>query len=237
MARLAPNDTDRQFDLVLRITERSLRDLYAGGFRLCAFKSVHCDQRGGGPVLWASAGQPAPFVKLAWQERYYAFAGHRELAPGADYLDAQQLPVEVGATVDAVRVPGTPSGVHLKNAGRHGEPGLIAVRNTGAERLVCGLAQPSPRSDRPVPLSAFTLYGSLNTVVIAPLPKVVLSFTAEPLHVGAVVPRLFAPAVVVDLASQSTIVLDYDLDGGWSGNGDLARYVPPGTFLSAVIEP
>ncbi|MET9530760.1 MULTISPECIES: hypothetical protein [unclassified Streptomyces] len=208
----------------------TVRQLTAAGHRLLMFKAVQSEQSTGGlPVLWSSTSTYTTRTELAWTEQYYAFVTAGETPAGARLAGVDLTRVAPGQTLDVG--PGA-RGTVIGG----GTPGAVTISDTTAIPLSCGLAQPAPEGGAPVPVCSLPLAGQGQNVVF-PIGQVVLAFAADAPAPGSVVESAPGPAVQVDLDRMSPADLSYDVDSGWSWDGDFAAVVPGGGFVPALVHP
>ncbi|WP_327296641.1 twin-arginine translocation signal domain-containing protein [Streptomyces sp. NBC_01197] len=208
----------------------TVRQLTATGHRLLMFKAVQSEQSNGGlPVLWSSARTYTTRTELAWTEQYYAFVTAAETPEGARLAGVDLTRVSPGQTLDVGE------GARATVIGG-GTPGAVTISDTTAMPLSCGLAQPAPEGGGPVPVCALSLAGQGQNVVF-PVGQVVLAFAAGPLEPGSVVKSAPGPAIQVDLDRMSPADLSYDVESGWSWDGDFAAVVPADGFVAALVHP
>ncbi|WP_328318314.1 twin-arginine translocation signal domain-containing protein [Streptomyces sp. NBC_00388] len=219
-----------RYALRVNMPAGTVRQLTAAGRRLMVFKAVQSEQNTGGlPVLWASTDTYTTRTELAWTERYYAFVTARETPVGARLGGVEFIPVSPGQTFDVG--PGARGTVI---AG--GTPGAITISDTTAAPLSCGLAQPGPHGGLPVPVCSLPLAGQGQNVVF-PLGQVVLAFATDRSEPGSVMETAPGPAVQIDLDRMNSADLSYDVESGWSWDGDFAAVVPGGGFVGALVHP
>ncbi|WP_406069442.1 hypothetical protein OG372_16975 [Streptomyces sp. NBC_01020] len=208
----------------------TVRQLTASGHRLLMFKAVQSEQSTGGlPVLWSSTSTYTTRTELAWTEQYYAFVTPGDTPDGARLAGVDLTRVSPGQTLDVG------AGARSTVIGG-GTPGAVTISDTTATPLSCGLAQPAPAGGAPVPVCALPLAGQGQNVVF-PLGQVVLAFAAGPSAPGSVVESAPGPAVQVDLDRMSPADLSYDVESGWSWDGDFAAVVPGDGFVAALVHP
>lgn len=222
------NQQGSRYTIDIRLGGATADGLRRGGFRLYAYKAVACDQGGGSTLVWASGSRFERTVSLNWREDYRAFATGRPITAESCFLEETTRPVELGEALTVGQ------GGHLAGADDQGEPGRIVLRNATRRALTCGLAQPSPLGCGPAPVCALPLHGQ-NVDVITPLQEVALAFSTTPTRVGAVPGPVHGPVVLVDLTRGRFAELAYELDGGWSWDGDAASWLPAGSFAEALV--
>jgi hypothetical protein len=218
----------------IRLGAATAEGLRRGGFRLYAYKAVMCDQGGGSPTVWASVSRFGRTVGLNWREDYRVFATERPITAESCFLQEATRPVELGEVLTAGPGGRLEDTADTDLLGEGGEPGRVVLRNATRRPLTCGLAQPSPTGRGPVPVCALPLHGR-NVDVITPLQEVALTFSTTPARVGSVPGRVRGPVVLVDLTRGRLAELRYDLDGGWSWDGDAASWLPAGSFTDALV--
>ncbi|NDZ81461.1 twin-arginine translocation signal domain-containing protein [Streptomyces sp. SID10853] len=219
-----------RYEVRVNMPAATVDQLASTGHRLLMFKAVQSEQSAGGlPVLWSSTSTYRTRTELAWTEQYYAFVTPGETPEGARLAGVGLTRVAPGQTLDVG--PGVRSTVI-----GGGTPGAVTISDTTATPLSCGLAQPAPVGGAPVPVCALPLAGQGQTVVL-PVGQVVLAFATGSPAPGSVVKTAPGPAVQVDLDRMSPADLSYDVESGWSWDGDFAAAVPGGGFVAALVHP
>lgn len=228
------NQQGSRYTIDIRLGGATADGLRRGGFRLYAYKAVACDQGGGSPTVWASGSRFDRTVSLTWREDYRAFATEQPITAASCFLEEPTRPVELGELLTAGPGGRLAGATGTRGTTLPGEPGGVVLYNTTRRLLTCGLAQPSPLGCGPAPVCALPLHGQ-NADVITPLQQVALAFSTTPARVGSVPGRLHGPAVLVDLSRGRLADLRYDLDGGWSWDGETASWLPAGSFAETLV--
>ncbi|MEE4545119.1 hypothetical protein V2S66_24515 [Streptomyces sp. V4-01] len=218
------------YRISLTLPPQTVRELAAGGFRLCLMHAVRCDTADGVPLVWATTSGYAPTTVLAWTASPYGYAATGS-AQGGPIEALDMRPVALGQLLDVAANALT----SLDPA--PGDPRYVTVRSSAATPMACGTAQRPPvGSDVPAPYCSFPLHRGAF-VFLAPLPRVALAFTALPLTAGTAVRHLPGPTVLADLEAGGRVELAYDIDTGWSWQDPRVTAVPLDGLRRALVVP
>lgn len=217
-----------EYSVDLNMSAQTVGVLTSGLYQLLVFKVVQSAAPGGVPVLWGSIGGYSEVTRLSWTAHYYAFASTQQISRQSRLAGAGSMPIAPGQTLDVG--PGAVGTV--VDGGRSAD--TIRLRNTTVAPFSCGVAQPSPNGGPTMPLCAFPLSGR-KQVSIKPLEKVALVFASGPPRPGSVVRSSVGPTVLVDLGRANAAELTYDIDAGWSWDGEFAEAVPSGAFAGSLV--
>lgn len=228
------------YTIVLTLSPGTVRRLAAGGFRLCLLHAVRCDTADGVPLVWATTTAYAPTTTLEWSASPYGYAATGRTADGSPGGARDMSPVALGQVLDVA------ANALTSIDPQPGDPRYVTVRGTaptGPAGMACGAAERAPGApdspggpDGPAPYCCFPLYGGAF-VLLAPLPRVALAFTALPLDAGTAVRYLPGPAVLADVGAAGRVELAYDIDAGWSWRDPNVSAVPLGGLTRALVVP
>jgi hypothetical protein len=216
------------YGIEIKMDQQTVSLLGTGNYKLYLFKAVASAQGGGKPTVWASTTGYSTLTSIGWTENYFGYASTKEVQSGVNFGGIDTKQVDLGQTIDV-----GPNAVTTLDPKR-GIPGSISIENTTVQPYTCGLAQPSPQGGKPSPICAFPLYGK-NIDVITPIQKVALMFATQPLMAGTVIEQSFGPALLVNLTNSNNVSIGYNINGGWSWNGDAASELSRTGFVPALI--
>jgi hypothetical protein len=223
------NVTGSPYSLDITMTPATVKALADGRYQLFMFKAVQSAVGGGKPTVWSATSRYSALTKVNWTEQYYAYASTQEIRNGVNFLGSDTAQINLGQYLDVAANA-------LVSVSNGGTPQGITSRNLTTTAFTTGLAQPGPGSTEPAPICAFPLYGK-NLDLMIPLQKVALVFAAAPLQQGMVIESSIGPAVLVDLTLQNSATLAYDVNKGWSWNGNVASDIPADQFVQTLIVP
>jgi hypothetical protein len=217
----------------LTMNAKTVQTLLGQGNALVALSAVHGRDLAALPLVWSLTANYGETTLLRWKTAYAAYTSASPIVAGTVVHPAN--------TRDAVpgRAVNVGSGGVLTDGGT-GSPGAIEIVNGVGSSFTCGIQQSV--NDVLAPVCAYPLNG-LSTHTIVPLPYVVLVFTTTPLTVGeafdAAVPGLaLSPIVAIDLSSNATAGVQFDVDLGWSpSSGTSAETIAVGALVSKLIQP
>jgi hypothetical protein len=116
------------------------------------------------------------------------------------------------------------------NVTTNGISGAISITNQTTSQLTTGISQQNPMG-RSTSMCAFPLFGN-NRDVIAPIEQVALMFANQKVDTGTVIYQAFGPGIFIDLTSDPEREVSYDINQGWSWNGQAwAQTIPSNADL------
>lgn len=213
----------------IAMSPATVNALANGRYQLFMFKAVQSAVGGGMPTVWSATSRYSALTKVNWTEQYYAYASTQEIRNGVNFLGSDTAQINLGQYLDVAANA-------LVSVNNGATPQGITSRNLTTTPFTTGLAQPGPGSTEPAPICAFPLYGK-NMDLMIPRQKVALVFAAAPLEQGMVIESSIGPAVLVDLTLRNSATLEYDVNKGWSWNGNVASDIPADQFVQTLIVP
>ena len=223
------------YTITLTMHADTVRTLLGQGNVLVAFSAVRGRDMAALPLVWLLMPEYGETTLLQWSTTYMAYTAPPGIVAGAVVHARATLEVAPGHIVNA-------GAGGVLTAGGKGWPGAITIANTVESPLTCGIRQ-YVNGGPPAPVCAYPLNGGSWTQTIVPLPQVVLFFTTTPLTVGeafsANIPDLaLSPIVAVDLTSNPTANVAFDIDRGWSPQaGTIAGPIELQAVVSTLIQP
>ncbi|HEY6553563.1 MAG TPA: hypothetical protein VI669_09415 [Vicinamibacteria bacterium] len=207
----------------------TVQSLLASNYYLYGFKAVQATQGGGAPLVWFQSQTFSTSTVVDWEEQYQAYTSNSQIITNGQIFASNSVDIDLGQILMA-----GPGGVGpVVNGG----PSLaISIQNTTSGPFTCGISQMQNGSS--TPLCAFPLFGN-NLDVIAPIEKVLLLFSTIPVNTGTVIMQAYGPSILIDLTSDNTRSVDYDINAGWSWGGfNWAQQIAPNSQLvPLLIEP
>ncbi|MBY8882666.1 hypothetical protein [Actinacidiphila acidipaludis] len=224
---------DPPYEISLTIPPATVRELGAGGHRLCLMHAVRCDTADGVPLVWAIGGAYGPATTLTWTASLCGYAATGRNANGSPDGGWDMRPVALGQVLDVAD-----NALTSVNPAS-GDPRHVTVRSTAATPQACGAAQRAPDRfgpELPAPYCSFPLHRG-TFVLLAPMPRVALAFTALPLVAGTAVRHPPGPTVLVEVEAGDRVPLAYDIDAGWSSPDARVTSVPLDGLTRALVVP
>jgi hypothetical protein len=212
--------------VTINMTPETVTQLLSAGFFLYGFKVVQTNHAGS-PVVWFKTQEFSAATAVNWEEQYQAYTSRSQIIPGGKIVASFAADIILGQTlkVSAGGVGTVTDGVI---------PTAISILNTVP--FTCGISQLFGAVY--TPLCAFPLFGN-NQDVIAPIEKVFLMFSTQPVNTGTVIEQSYGPGILIDLTSLNQRAVNYDINEGWSWGGfSWANQYPPNSDLvPLLIEP
>jgi hypothetical protein len=230
------------YSVTVTMTSNTVSGLLGEGMQLVAFAAVQGTDNQALPLVWSVASSYGTTYTLSWTAAYGAYASSTPIAAGTLIQVATSSAISIGETLSVTAGP-------VGTVSSSGTPGFISISNTTSSQFTCGLEQ--TLGGVLVPFCVYPLYGN-NTQALIPLPTVVMLFTTAPALVGeAYSPAITAPlalhsglaadatgaAVAINLSSQSTATVAYDINAGWSSSGQQAQTIPSSQIIPTLIQP
>jgi len=222
-------DAGTPYEVTINMTAQTVSQLLAAGFFLYGFKAVQTSMTSGSPVVWFSTQQFSATTTVNWQEQYQAYTSNSQIIPGGNIVASFAASITLGETLN-VEAGG------VGNVTSTGVPTAISILNTVSTPFTCGISELQGASYNA--LCAFQLFGN-NEDVIAPIEKVFLMFSTQPVNTGTVVEQSYGPGLLIDLTASNQRSVNYDINAGWSWGGfSWAQQFPPNSNLvPLLIEP
>lgn len=216
------------YSVTITMNQTTVNALSTGGFYLYGFKAVKTTSVGA-PVVWFETGAFGLNTAISWSENYQAYTSNSQVIAGGQVVATNSYPIGLGQTLQIT----TPAGTGMVNT-QSGTPQAIDIANQTTTQFTCGISQSNPVG-AVTPMCAFTLYGNF-TDVIAPIEKVLLMFSTLPINTGTVVEQSYSPALLIDLTSENSRTVAFDINQGWSwGGGSWAQGYAANTDLVPLL--
>jgi hypothetical protein len=219
-------DAGTPYEVTINMTAQTVSQLLAAGFFLYGFKAVQASMTGGSPVVWFATQEFSATTMVNWQEQYQAYTSNSQIIPGGDIVASFAAGITLGETLNVEA-----GGVGTVTS--TGTPTAISILNTVSTPFICGISELQGTSYNP--LCAFPLFGN-NEDVIAPIEKVFLMFSTQPVNTGTVVEQSYGPGILIDLTASNQRTVNYDINAGWSWGGfSWAQQFPPNSNLVPLL--
>jgi len=217
------------YEVTINMTAETVSQLLAAGFFLYGFKAVQASITGGSPVVWFATQEFSATTMINWQEQYQAYTSNSQIIPGGNIVASFAAGITLGETLNV-----TAGGVG--DVTSTGLPTAISILNTVSTPFTCGISELQGATYNA--LCAFPLFGN-NEDVIAPIEKVFLMFSTQPVNTGTVIEQSYGPGILIDLTASNQRTVNYDINAGWSWGGfSWAQQFPPNSNLvPLLIEP
>lgn len=217
------------YEVTINMTAETVTQLLAANFFLYGFKAVQASLAGGSPVVWFATQEFSATTMINWEEQYQAYTSNSQIIPGGDIVASFAAGITLGETLNV-----TAGGVGEVTS--TGISTAISILNTVNTPFTCGISELQGTSYNA--LCAFPLFGN-NEDVIAPIEKVFLMFSTQPVNTGTVIEQSYGPGILIDLTASNQRTVNYDINAGWSWGGfSWAQQFPPNSNLvPLLIEP
>jgi hypothetical protein len=217
------------YEVTINMTAETVSQLLAAGFFLYGFKAVQTSITGGSPVVWFATQEFSATTMINWEEQYQAYTSNSQIIPGGDIVASFAAGITLGQTLNVAA-----GGVG--NVTSTGLPTAISILNTVSTPFTCGISELQGTTYNA--LCAFPLFGN-NEDVIAPIEKVFLMFSTQPVDTGTVIEQSYGPGILIDLTASNQRTVNYDINAGWSWGGfSWGQQFPPNSNLvPLLIEP
>ncbi|HST52101.1 MAG TPA: hypothetical protein VLJ61_08830 [Pyrinomonadaceae bacterium] len=220
------------YEVNITMSLATVQALTNGGYSLYGFKAVASSgQKAGAPLVWFSLpGQDLlTTTSVRWEEDYQAYISNTlSLNPLTQIVASADVDISLGQQWDVQEGGGTDV--------VDGLPLAISILNTTDTPYTCGISQLQQGVYNP--LCGFPLYGG-GLDVMVPIEKVVLTFSTLQVNTGTVIEQAYTSSIFIDLTSENTRNVNFDINQQWSwGGGSWAQQIPAGTsFNPFLIEP
>jgi hypothetical protein len=178
------------------------------------------------PLVWLRTQQYSLHTVVNYTSTFEAYTSLSALAPGGPVRIGFTAPIDIGEllTVSDVRGFGTVT----TDAGA----GAVAMVNTTNAQFTAGLCE---QGDELAAICGQPLYGN-GYALITPLPTIFLEFTSVPVQVGTALAASTGPGVLIDQSSSPECSVAFDINGGWSADGQpWIQPLPPRSNLAALL--
>jgi hypothetical protein len=219
-------DAGTPYQVTISMTAQTVSQLLAAGFFLYGFKAVQTSMAGGSPVVWFATQEFSATTTVNWQEQYQAYTSNSQIIPGGGITASFAASITLGQTlnVEAGGVGDVTSG---------GPSTAISILNTVSTPFTCGISELQGANYNA--LCAFPLFGN-NEDVIAPIERVFLMFSTQPVNTGTVIEQSYGPGILIDLTASNQRTVNYDINTGWSwGGGSWAQMFPPNSDMVPML--
>jgi hypothetical protein len=198
--------------------------LFDNGFYLYGFKAVISPPKNSAPLVWFTYSQYSLNNALTWTEQYAAYTSTTAIVSGVTIVSSADYPMNLGQTLNVT------GGSGIGNVTTNGISGAISITNQTTSPLTTGISQQNPMGEF-TSMCAFPLFGN-NTDVIAPIEQVALMFAKKKVNTGTVIYQAFSQGIFIDLTSDPEREVSYDINQGWSWNGQpWAQIIPSNANL------
>lgn len=239
--------SDKNYRVIITMSDDTVRDLAGSGFYLYAFKAVRSSDQAGRPLVWSRRRNYSLNTVIEWPAQYEVYTSNSPIEPNQQVFVGFSTEVELGQTLNVEQ-----SGIGVVTI--DGSPGNISIFNLTNSQFTCGISQMDDGAVNPV--CAFPLYGG-NLQLITPLEKVLLVFSTLLLSTGTVmqsgysldipdpddsmIAAAISPCILIDLtnAPDDERKVSYDINDGWHWNEFTwaSEFPPNEDIVQLLIEP
>ena len=207
-------------------TLAALKDL---GYALYALKGFETTTAQGKALVWAETTTYADNTAFISTAEYQAYVTTVQTA--GSVVITQSAVVDVALGDIATFSPST--GLTVAPGGN---PDGVTIVNTTTTAYTAGLnARSTDAADGFSPFAAVPLHG-LGEGVIAPVGKVLVTFSTVGVDVGSPLSHSVTQSLLIDLTDQTQLEASFDINTGWSfGNAAWGQTVPAGANLFAIL--
>lgn len=198
------------YGIAIDMSDETVTALSNGGFYLYAFKGVQTTMKGGAPTVWFKTNTYSVSTDISWAEQYQAYSSKSVLVPNGQIKASAAYNVDLGQTFNINSEKGTGEVV------QGGVDGAISIRNNTQTQFTSGISQVV--DGKASPLCAFPQYGN-NLNVMAPIQKVLLMFSTQPVNTGTVIYQAYSAGGLFDLTGVTERQVSYDINKGWDWGG------------------
>jgi hypothetical protein len=225
----APGTT--QYEVQIDMSAATANDLAAGNYYLYGFKAVQSSMGGGAPLVWFATKAYSVTTAVKWQTQYQAYTSSAEDIPDGQVTATFAMNIDLGQVLEVTN--GTTGTGTVQGGGP--SPTAIGIQNQTTTQFTAGISQVVGNPAVASPLCAFPLYG-MQLDLIAPIEKILLMFSSQPLNTGAVIEQAYSPGILIDLTADNFREVSYDINTGWTwGGGAWAQQVPPNANLAPLL--
>lgn len=239
--------SDKNYRVVMTMSDDTLRDLAGSGFYLYAFKAVRSSDQAGRPLVWSRRRNYSLNTVIEWPAQYEVYTSNSSIEPNQQVFVGFSTEIELGQTLNVDQ-----SGIGVVTI--DGPPGNISVFNLTNSQFTWGISQRDDGAIKPV--CAFPLYGG-NLQLITPLEKVLLIFSTLLLSTSTVmqgayspdilesddsmIAEAISPSILIDLtnAPDNERKVSYDINDGWHWDDFTwaSQFPPNEDIVTLLIEP
>lgn len=202
------------YQVLIVMDSQTVEALSNGQYKLYGFKAVQASSGGGQPLVWFSTTQYSANTSVDWTEEYQAYTSKAQIQANVKITASFSTPINLGQTLNVVQ-----NGLGTVVSG--GVSTAITIKNntdvvTPPTQFTCGISQ---KKDNVItPLCAFPLYPGFKDV-IAPIQRVMLTFSNDPVNTGVVIMQSFSPGLMIDLTADNFREVSFNIVTGWSWGG------------------
>ncbi|HEU5469665.1 MAG TPA: hypothetical protein VFV67_03360 [Actinophytocola sp.] len=209
------------------MSKETVNNLSQNNFVLYGFKAVRTTLPGA-PLVWFQTTAYGETTELNWTQRFRAYTSRSKIVPGGLIRATNSYDIDLGQTLEVTDKSGTGSVVLA------GNPGAVSILNQTSTEFTCGVSEMQPDGGV-TPMCAFPLFGN-NLDVIAPVERILLTFSTTPVNTGTVIYQAYSPGVLIDLTGTDSRTVGYDINAGWSwGGGAWGRQIAPSQNLVPLL--
>ena len=227
--KLHEGGTRADYSVAVAMNQNTVDMLSQGAFNLYAFKAVQ-GAGNGAPTVWFKSTNFSLETDVQWQVAYQAYTSKTQIVPNGQIKASAPYDIDLKQTLNVTSTTGT-GAVDTST----GTTGAISIFNQTTTQFTCGISQ--QQADGTFgPMCAFPLYGN-NLDVIAPIEKVLLMFSTNPVNTGTVVYQAYSQGLMIDLTGATERKVSYDINNGWSwpGSASWGKVYPANSNLVPLL--
>jgi hypothetical protein len=207
------------YAVTIKMTQDTVNALSEQGFKLYGFKAVKTTAGGGTPVIWFQTTTFGLSTAVTWTEQYQAYTTNSQAITNGQITATNAYDIKLQQTLDVTSTTGTGNVDTL-----HGVASAISILNRTSMPFTCGISQ--LQSGVAMPMCAFPLNGNMLDV-IAPIEQVLLMFSTTAVNTGAVIYQAFSQGVMLNLTSEQSMQVSFDINTSWDwGGGPDGQIIP-----------
>lgn len=214
------------YSITIQMDAQTVNELLSNGFNLYGLQAVK-GALNGVPTVWFQTGNYSLETMITWSDQYEAYTSFSQIIPQGQIVANSAYAISPGQTLEVTSSSGT------GNVTTAGTAGAIAILNQTSTQFTCGISAELPGSGF-APVCAFPLFG-FNMDVIAPAQQVFLMFSNFLGNAGTVIERSFSEGILIDLSSNASPTVSFDINMGWSAAGGGSTTYPPNTNLVPLL--
>ena len=219
------------YTVSVAMDQQTVDSLFGGGFFLYGFKAVKAAGNGA-PLVWFKSQDFSLDTTVQWEVLYQAYTSKSSIIPNGTIKATSPYDIDLDQTLNVT----SPTGTGAVDT-TVGVPGAISIMNLTTTQFTCGISQQQASGDYS-PMCAFNLFGN-NLDVIAPIEKVFLMFSTNPVNTGTVVMQAYSPGLLIDLTgapgNERTVMYDINAGWSWEGGASWAKAYPANANLVPIL--
>lgn len=203
------------FQVTVNISPEVVKLLKERGYSLYVFKAVRSSGKGQ-PTVWFNIDMNVFLSNntITWEEKEYrGYASMTPVMPGAMIMQLSNILTNLGDLITIDK-----NGM-LQNTSRESQSGTISFLNKTSQEFTVGIAQNS------TPFCAFPILDVDSALVIMPISKILLIFSAEMIPTSTVILQAMSSGVFIDLTDVGSRQVNYDIEKGWSTDPPTAPWM------------